>query len=125
MYSEFCSCLSPHHMHTCCTQTSHSPALPHPGFFIQRGEEEEEEEVEFMDNNAYESVTPEPVRRQLPSQPPQWEFETSSLQQGLGGSPKFGSRELSPSLISGPPRFEIASQERGLVFETVKIRNQK
>lgn len=78
-----------------------------------------------MDNNAYESVTPEPVRRGIASQPTPLEFETSSLQWGQGGSPKFGSREVSPSLASGPPRFEIASQERGLVFETVKFRNQK
>ena len=90
------------------------------------GEEGEEggEEMEFMENNAYESVTPETIRKEYRSHS-QPNFESSSLPQHEQGSLSLSRQGTSPtSVASGPPKFEIASQERGLVFETVKIRNR-
>ena len=112
--------------------------MPRADFFLPDGEEEEDE-VEFMENNAYESVSPQPVRREFILQgsasatvmraefeaPTRSKFKTSSLQRSQDSSPTFPRREHSPSTTSGSiPRFEISSQERGLVFETVKIKNK-
>ena len=122
--------------------------MPRTEFFLPDGvadEEEEEDEVQFMDNGAYESATPQPLRRddsQLPnsaatlphsSRPSYTNLSVSSLPRGQSASPVLPRRGSAQSTGSGfdeGPRFEIAQQQdrerggRGLVFETVTIKSR-
>ena len=79
--------------------------------------------MEFMENNAYESVTPDTIRKEYLSHS-QPNFESSSLPRHEQSSLSLSRQGTPTSVASGPPKFVIASQERGLVFETVKIRNR-
>ena len=126
--------------------------LPDGGELEEEEEEEEEEgdgeeeeegegEVEFMDNSAYEGVSPQPQRRGFssqttstsftsepePDEPSYYNMKPSTHSRGQSSSPVFPQRRVSEqSTASGSePRFEIArQQERGLVFETVTIKSR-
>lgn len=95
-----------------------------------RGAEDEEDEIEFMENNAYESVTPQPPRREFLSQDDPLTFEAPKLTaphtpRGQSASPVLPRRGSTQSSGSGSvPKFEIAGeQKRGLVFETVLLKS--
>ena len=110
--------------------------MPRSAFFVP---DEEEDEVEFTDNDAYEKATPP---RALPRDPPPLpdksrpsytNLSVSSLPRGRSASPVLPRRGSAQSTESegneGAPRFEISRQQeqerrgRRLVFETVTIKS--
>ena len=104
--------------------------MPRPDFFLPTEadfEEDEEDEVEFIENSAYESTTPQPQRRAhntMPAslrQPPE-ASRPSHNNPKTCSLPRDGSRqEPAPSL----PRFEITGQQqRGKIFETVTLKSR-
>ena len=129
-------------------QASRSPAMPRTAeFFLPP--DGEEDEVEFTDNDAYESASPQPPRH---DNPPPLNPSTSSSSvtlpqsstnlsvastflRGQSSSPvlsqRRGSAQSTGSGVSEgpPPRFEISRQQdsrergRAAVFETVTIRS--
>ena len=110
-----------------------------PEFFFP---DEEEDEVEFMDNDAYESATPQPHRRDFLSQdtPTYSHLTTTAVPpRGRSSSPVLPPRRGSSQSEGGPPsggllargdmdgpKFEISRQKergRGAVFEQVTMRS--
>lgn len=96
-----------------------------------RGTNDEEDEIEFMENNAYESVTPTPQRREFLSQDDPLTLEGPKLMtphnpRGRSASPVLPRRNSTQSSGSGSvPIFQIAGeQKRGLVFETVQLKSR-
>lgn len=119
-----------------------------PKFFVP---DEEEDEVEFIDNDAYESATPQPKRREFlsqdthtssthtdslpkPSIVPRCQSSSPVLPPRHGSTQPEGTVS-SGSSVSGAsgaskedgPRFEISRQQergRGAVFEKVTIKSR-
>ena len=112
-------------------QASRSPAMPRTAeFFLPP--DGEEDEVEFTDNDAYESASPQPLCRDLPLPNPSpsssstlpqsySNLSVASFPRGQSASPVLPRRQeerrgSSQSTGSGvnegpPPRFEISRQE--------------
>ena len=114
--------------------------MPHPPkFFLSDGipdGEEEEDEVEFMENSAYEGCSPQLQRRECivrdnsalsHSRSEAAAKLTTSLPRGQSASPvlpRRGSSQSAASDSSSLPRFEIAkNQPRGQIFETVVLKH--
>ena len=112
-------------------QASRSPAMPRTAEFFLAGDGEEDE-VEFTDNDAYESASPQPQRRDLPLPNPSpsssstlpqsyTNLSVASFPRGQSASPvlprrqeeRRGSTQSTGSGVNEgpPPRFEISRQQ--------------
>ena len=83
-------------------QTSRSPSMPRTEFFLPP-DEDEEDEVQFTDNDAYESATPQPPRREAPPDP------SSSLSQSR---PSYTNLSVASVPLPPDPASSNLSQSR-------------